>query len=426
MTDLLHRVGITRRQLLGAGAAGVASLGLPRRARAASGEKKFLFVFNGGGWDPTRVFADGLDHRQVDMESGVERATAGGLTYLDHGDRPSVKTFFDRYHDRSVILNGVMVRSIAHEICTMLAMTGTTSGLVPDWPAILGAHSASAPTLPHLVLGGPSFPGDLGEAVVRAGASGQLDALLNGGILDWSDTALSGLSAPSQGILDNYLRRRAAARVLSAGTAQERALAEAFAAGTEKATDLKDLRYVMNFSGGSDLASMGAVALDALSIGLSRAVTICYPTDFGGEWDTHATNDELQSPLWEGLFKGLLAIFDTMESLPGADGGTLADETVVVVLSEMGRTPQLNPLSGKDHWPYTSVLMAGPGLDGSRVIGGFDESWYGRTVDPATGELDDGGQILSSEAVGATLLALGDVDPDGYVSGVEPISGILT
>ena len=27
----------------------------------------------------------------------------------------------------SVIVNGVMVRSIAHEICTMLAMTGTTS-----------------------------------------------------------------------------------------------------------------------------------------------------------------------------------------------------------------------------------------------------------------------------------------------------------
>ena len=43
---------------------------------------------------------------------------------------------------RSLILNGLMVRSIAHEICTLIAMTGSTSGVTPDWPAVIAARDA--------------------------------------------------------------------------------------------------------------------------------------------------------------------------------------------------------------------------------------------------------------------------------------------
>lgn len=418
----------SRRQLLGGAAALAGSLALPRRARAASvsgADLKYLFVFAGGGWDPTRVFADGFDNRDVDMESYAERGTAGGITFIDAEDRPSVRTFFERHHDRTLVFNGVLVRSIAHEICTMIALTGTTSGLVPDWPAALALPWADRVTLPHLVLSGPSFPGDLGESVVRSGLSGQLDALITGNIQDWNDRPAGTLSTASQGILDNYLRRRAAARADAARSALDQGLSRAYVSAMERATELKDLRYVMSFSSSTDLSSAGAVALEALSIGLSRCVSISYPTTFGGEWDTHATNDELQSPLWEGLFQGLLAIFERMEAIPGEVGTTLADETVVVVMSEMGRTPQLNPVSGKDHWPYTSVMVCGPGIEGDRVVGGFDDSWYGQLVDPATGEVSESGQVLSAEAVGATLLTIGDVDPDEYVSGVEAVTGVL-
>ena len=43
------------------------------------------------------------------------------------------------------------------------------------------------------------------------------------------------------------------------------------------------------------------------------------------------------------------------------------DETTFVVMSEMGRTPALNGNEGKDHWPYTSALVMGPGLQGSET-----------------------------------------------------------
>ena len=134
------------------------------RAGVGASKRKFIFVFAQGGWDPTRVFAPEFSNGNVAMEAAAERAVAGGLAYVSHPDRPSVDTFMQAWHDRSVVFNGVMVRSIAHEICTMLAMTGTTSGLTPDWPAILADQDRGSFTLPHLVFGGPSFPGNLGVA----------------------------------------------------------------------------------------------------------------------------------------------------------------------------------------------------------------------------------------------------------------------
>jgi uncharacterized protein (DUF1501 family) len=49
------------------------------------------------------------------------------------------------------------------------------------------------------------------------------------------------------------------------------------------------------------------------------------------------------------------------------------DETLVVVLSEMGRTPKINPAGGRDHWTYCySVFLAGAGLAGGAVCGASD------------------------------------------------------
>src|SRR5688572_17013974 len=113
---------ISRRNLL-ASSAGLAAFGLPSPVSAISGGgRKLVFVFNPGGWDPTRVFADGFD-LAVDMEPDAERATIGGIGFVDHAARPAVRAFFEAHHARSLVLNGILVRSIAHEICTMIALT---------------------------------------------------------------------------------------------------------------------------------------------------------------------------------------------------------------------------------------------------------------------------------------------------------------
>lgn len=52
----------------------------------------------------------------------------------------------------------------------------------------------------------------------------------------------------------------------------------------------------------------------------------------------------------------------------------LLDSTLVVLMGEFGRTPKLNAIGGRDHWPRAgSVLMAGGGVRGGQVIGATNE-----------------------------------------------------
>src|SRR5713226_1887530 len=85
-------------------------------------------------------------------------------------------------------------------------------------------------------------------------------------------------------------------------------------------------------------------------------------------WDTHTRNFPI-------LKENKLPWFDLtctalLEDL--ADRGLL-DETLVVVMSEMGRTPKINANGGRDHWTYCySVLFAGAGIRGGTVCGASD------------------------------------------------------
>jgi len=44
-------------------------------------------------------------------------------------------------------------------------------------------------------------------------------------------------------------------------------------------------------------------------------------------------------------------------------------------MGEFGRTPQLNPRGGRDHWPGCwSILFAGAGVKGGQIIGSSDKN----------------------------------------------------
>src|SRR5206468_353730 len=48
----------------------------------------------------------------------------------------------------------------------------------------------------------------------------------------------------------------------------------------------------------------------------------------------------------------------------------LLETTLVVVMSDFGRTPKVNPSAGRDHWSTASVaLLAGGGLKSGVVVG---------------------------------------------------------
>lgn len=418
---------LDRRTLLRMGGAGAVArllgpVGPALAAEAAPNRMKFVYVVNYGGWDPTRVFAAEFDNPAVDMERDAGLSTAGGLAFVDHTNRPSVRAYFERHHARSLVVKGVLVPSIAHENCLKWQMTGTTNEGASDWPAILASARADAYPIPHMVVAGPSFPGELGGVVTRTGASGQLAALLSGDILGWSTVPTEAPTARAGDVMDAYLERRALAAAQAAAGRADGAWFDAFSAATGQSLDLKNLQSVVNFSSGSSFSAQCRLAAEVLAQSVARCVTVNF-SYYG--WDTHVANDLYQSSNFEMLFAGLNELMDRLASTPGEFGGTLADETMVVVLSEMGRTPQLNAGDGKDHWPYTSVLFTGPGITGDRVVGGYDALYYGRSVDPSTGELSDGGVQITSAALGATLLQLCDIDPAEFVAGTDPIPGLL-
>jgi hypothetical protein len=356
----------------------------------------------------------------VDMERDTTAARFGNLEFVDSATRPSVRSFFEQHYQRSLLLKGILVPSVAHENCLKLMLTGTTSDGSSDWPAILASAEASAYSLPQMVVAGPSFPGSLGGVVSRLGSSGQLPALMGGNITDWSDLPTGRPGVEAELALDAYMARRLEA---SASAGWKAALSGSYLAAHQQAQDLKELLRVIDWSSSSTLSDQIRLSVDALAQGVSRCASLSYS---GYGWDTHVLNDYYQNLNFEGLFAGLLELMNALQKTPGSQGNSLADETVVVVLSEMGRTPQLNGSDGKDHWPYTSMLMVGPGITGNRVVGGYDDLYYGMLVDPESGELSESGEQLTSSALGATLLNLADIDHNDFLTGISALPGILS
>ena len=95
-----------------------------------------------------------------------------------------------------------------------------------------------------------------------------------------------------------------------------------------------------------------------------RFVTVNY-----GGWDHHEKIfDSLDKKLPE-FDRGFSALITDL-----SDRGLLA-ETLVVCMGEFGRTPKINEKAGRDHWgPAASMLFAGAGVQGGRVIGATDRT----------------------------------------------------
>ena len=93
-----------------------------------------------------------------------------------------------------------------------------------------------------------------------------------------------------------------------------------------------------------------------------------------GHWDTHRENTRsLRDLLVPALDRGLAALVADL------DARGLLDSTLVVVTSEFGRTPRINTMAGRDHWPQAfSIVMAGGGLKKGVVLGATDR--IGATV----------------------------------------------
>ena len=90
----------------------------------------------------------------------------------------------------------------------------------------------------------------------------------------------------------------------------------------------------------------------------------------GDHWDTHADNfNRIKNTMLPAFDRPAAALLDDL------DERGMLDETLVVFLTEFGRTPKINKNAGRDHYPSCySVAFAGAGIQGGQVYGKSDKS----------------------------------------------------
>jgi len=131
----------------------------------------------------------------------------------------------------------------------------------------------------------------------------------------------------------------------------------------------------------------------------ARFVTVLWDAPDGYSWDSHRNSQSLKNYLLPGLDQSLSALLDDMQ------GRGLLDETLVVCVGEMGRTPKANRNWGRGHWSYCfPALLAGAGIKGGTVYGRSDKD-AGHPVE----------QKVSPEDLACTIFDSLGINPHSYI-----------
>ena len=392
----------SRRQFIQGAFGTVGASFLPRliSAEEDSTERKFLFVFCQGGWDQTHLFAPLWNNQHIDMEHNSFLGEIGGIQFVDSEQKPYVRDFLERYHNQTCFINGIGVRSLAHNTCMRLMYSGTPNTISNDWASIIAANSQTNPLLPLVVMSGPNYVADYNSAVTRVGNNGQL-----GDLFDPEEFTSIELDA----LEDQWVQELHSLRGSRAG--RHEYLRGKSLTAERNLQDIQELRHIIDLSPVSEEGGSQSSFLDDLNLALTllagnaaRCVSLQHKGWMGLGYDTHAAN-ELQVLNINELFKELLTVYQALE----ITNPQLFENLTIVLLSEMGRFPKLDDRQGKTHWMHTSSVLIGSGVRGNQVIGAYDNDCYGQPISLETGELTQNGPYLLPSHIGSTLLQLADI-----------------
>ncbi len=380
-----------------------------------------LMIHVSGGWDPTMVFDPKLDSPFCAKEAGAALAVgSGGQTYVDHASRPAVKSFFTDYGANAAIVNGLSIGSMTRRgaLVTMLGTTPPGKLRPVDWLSFYTASLNPVLEIPHAVINAPYMPGDYAGVAVRL----TTDRIKQAG------TALAGAdplgetgeAALTQFRSTSYTRTLEAAgenldgekmRALYYGQARE-PLVEARLVKTKETLGPAA-------EGESDFIRNGKIAVELFASGASLCATLQHGED--GAWDTRADHYARASLLYEDLFRGINAI------MAHANATGIAGRMILLVVSDGGRSPQLNTAQGKGPWGFTSTLLWGPGIAPGMVIGSTDAALRGLPINPMFGsQIDQDALTVEMANVMAAIYVKTNVPVKLILPDTKPLSLVLT
>jgi hypothetical protein len=440
--------GLSRRELLqvGTGLMGLSlsrvwaaeTLQPARRARAKS--VLFLFLFGG----PSQLETFDL---KPDAPSGIRgpfkpiASRTPGLRVCEHLPRLA------QVSDRFCVVRTLNHRQNDHNGCHYI-QTGHPMPVVPrgaagvdatdaDWPAIgsviehldqQGARSRPRPFPSYVYLPNRlghiqgydrlgQYGGWLGRAynalATDVGKRGPADnPYFRPCTDDELDFRIKGLAAGADLTLERMQRRRSLLEQFEAGRREllaereethdrirQRALELVTSEKVRTALDvrrepdrLRD-RYGRHLFGQATL--MGRRMIEAGA----RFVTVLWDAPDGYSWDSHVHSNDVKNHLLPGLDQALSAL------LADLNERGLLDETLVVCLGEMGRTPQGTAQWGRGHWSYCfPAVLAGAGIRGGGLYGRSDRDAAYPVENP-----------VSPEDLAATIFDALGIDPHGFI-----------
>ena len=336
----------------------------------------YYAIFNAsGGWDTTYL----MDPKGVD---GINRLYKEGdiLTHGKHKFAPTAKQiqkgmsnedFFKKYGSELLVLNGLDYSVNNHAPGSRYMATGKLDSLTyPTFAALVaGCRGADVP-LAFLTFGQYSSTGNL---VPMA----RVPYLSSMNLLAHADGVQGNSQSPYH---DDFVTDRIERALIEQAKARanavrlprtERSQSMLYAAQLNSKALERVTPYIPKTTPKGRLSLQADIALASFKAGVCVSANLSI-----GQFDSHSNNDPDQIRLIPELLDGIDYMLTKAEELK------IRDKLVIVIQSEMGRTPTYNKGQGKDHWSIGSIMFMGSGIRGNRVIGTTDNKQLPTPVNP--------------------------------------------
>lgn len=372
-----------------AGLGVVAAGSLSRDAAAADPYSGpfWVHVHAGGGWDPTSL-CDPKGASSVEEQStrdamnrsylAADIETAGNIRYAPVGNNAA---FFQKHYSKLLVINGIDTGTNSHDAGVRNTWCGTLREGKPGFAALVaGVYGGSLP-MGFISNGGYDTSANV-VAVTRVPDTGLLRRLAYPNIIDPGAEKQERYhtEATMQRILEARHERHEA-KLAAQRLPQIRQAMSTLYTSRVGQNELKQLiQYLPEQFERATLRRQAQLALAAYRAGICVSANLAL-----GGFDTHGNHDDSHIPRLDQLCDGVDFL------LTAAEEQGIADRVVVIVGSDFGRTPGYNQGNGKDHWNISSMMLAGPGIPGNRVIGVTDERHNPLDLDPVTLEPKEGG-----------------------------------
>ncbi len=403
----------------------LAGLGVavPRTLRAADKETPpyegpYYVVFNAsGGWDTTYL----MDPKGINE---INRLYKEGdiLTHGAHKFAPTGKTkdggmsnedFYAEFGTELLVVNGLDYSVNNHSPGARYMATGKLDSLAyPTFAALVAACKGPQYPLAYLTFGNYSNTGNL----VAMSRVPYLPSLKKVALADHVEG--NERSPYHEGFVMDRIEQ-ALARQHQAADSQprlprlERAENMLYAAQVSSKALQRVVPHIPASSPKERMSQQAEIALASFKAGVCVSANLTI-----GQFDSHANNDRDQMKLIPEFLAGIAYFIRRAEELK------IREKLVVIIQSEMGRTPDYNKGNGKDHWSIGSALFLGPGIKGNRVIGATDEKQMCKTISAQNLALDEKGIRMRPEHIHEALRQLAGIDQHALAKkfplGVKP------